>query len=303
MMEKADVVDVRTGLASRIGSAAPASKFRSIVTTYMRNRLPPIHPSFQKVSEAAIAEHRPALPPSRQTEQAPNVAALDATQDNDEGGDVSVDGLYEEAEHESDRFRCLVRNYEETAGLKYRTSIDLSDVHTWDQVLAEVNRVASRYKVTPTFWSKVRRGLKKFGENHEAFDAWLGLLPTQSNYCSIICGGLKLVISAAFRFKEVRESVFNALSEIPVLLNNTKLILQVFRKSQELHSCSSELYISTLAALAHMVTWFQERALSMCPWQRGPVIKVWLIHIRKILQKSVQTRCLRAFSDREDRGH
>jgi hypothetical protein len=103
--------------------------------------------------------------------------------------------LYEEAESEEVRFCRAAASYERVADAKYKTHITVQGlVHTWDEVLDEVNHVAYQYKDSSTFWGKIRKGLRKFGDNHRAFDAWLGLLPTQSHYLSSLCGGLKLVI-------------------------------------------------------------------------------------------------------------
>lgn len=84
--------------------------------------------------------------------------------------------------------------YERVADAKYRTNISSGQLHTWDEVIEEVNQAAKQYNDRSTLWNKIRHGLRKFGEGHSAFDAWLGLLPTQSNYCSLLCGGLKLIL-------------------------------------------------------------------------------------------------------------
>lgn len=105
------------------------------------------------------------------------------------------DELYKEAESEKNRFFCAVASYERAADEKYRTQVTFQgSVHTWDEVLAEVDHIACQYKDIAGFWAKIRKGLRKFGDNDSAFDAWTELLPTQSLYCSVLCGGLKLVI-------------------------------------------------------------------------------------------------------------
>ena len=254
-------------------SAALAPSRLPSVNSYLRNHLPyDLHPSYQEISQQAIRNSRPALPTSLHTDPIPTSLCLTTIQNNDsrEVSTFSTEEVYSKANNESLRFQCLLRDYEKTSGIRHRTSINIDESHSWEQVLAQVDYAASAYKDKSSLWSKVRRGMKKFGENHEAFNAWLNLLPTQSQYCSIICGGLKLVINAAARFKEVRESVFEALAEIPAQLNNTKLIVEVFKKSKELHQCSSELYISTLAALQHIVIWFQERARSKFRVEKRP---------------------------------
>lgn len=93
-----------------------------------------------------------------------------------------------------------METYEKTTkDTKYRTNIISDATHTWEEVLAEVNAASERYNEVPGFWGKIRRGLRSFGSNNQVFDAWAGLLPTQSNYLSVLCGGLKLIISVCAR--------------------------------------------------------------------------------------------------------
>ena len=263
-------VIVRQDLNRQAGRE-PARKFRDLVSSYMQNRIPrDIHPSFQQVGRTVSRDpiSGPALLPASHTEPALSRKSL---LENDDDGHAkstvfspeALRSLYKEADSEKVRFQSIVEAYEKKVDEKHRTDINLNECHTWDEVLSEVELVACQYKERSPFWSKVRRGLRRFGENDDAFNAWLGLLPTQSIYFSAICGGFKLIVKAAARFSEVRESVFETLSQIPLLLCNTKLVADVFQPSKELHEHSSELYISVLAALAHIVEWFRKKALSM----------------------------------------
>ena len=286
-------------------SAALAPSQHSVANSYLRNQLPyDLHPSYREISRQAARNSKPALLTNSYTDQIPTSQSLTTTQGRDsrESLTFSTDEVYSEADDEGHRFQCLLKDYESTSGVKYKTDIDIDGLHSWEQVLAEVDHAASAYKDRSSLWSKVRRGMKKFGDNHSAFNAWLELLPTQSQYCSIICGGLKLIINAAARFEEVRECTFDALTEIPIQLNNTKLILQVFKKSKELHQCSVVLYVSTLAALQHIVTWFQKRATSKYHVGWKPML-MWLKPARKVLQGSHQAEGLRARADGEDCGY
>ena len=104
------------------------------------------------------------------------------------------DDIYENAEEEKTRFASAMEDYEKVADAKYKTNISTGALHTWEEVLEELNQAASQHKEGSFLWKKIRRGLQKFGDSNKVFDAWLGLLPTQSNYCSLICGGLKLIL-------------------------------------------------------------------------------------------------------------
>lgn len=104
--------------------------------------------------------------------------------------------LYKDAASEKRLFKAAIETYERTAqDSKYKTGIVSDATHTWEEVLAEVNAASERYNDVSGFWGKIRKGFRSFGVNNQVFDAWAGLLPTQSQYLSILCGGLKLIFS------------------------------------------------------------------------------------------------------------
>ena len=104
--------------------------------------------------------------------------------------------LYKDAASEKQLFKAAIETYERTTkDSKYKTNIVSDATHTWEEVLAEVDAASERYNDVAGFWGKIRKGLRSFGVNNQVFDAWAGLLPTQSQYLSILCGGLKLIFS------------------------------------------------------------------------------------------------------------
>ena len=104
--------------------------------------------------------------------------------------------LYKDAASEKRLFQAAIEQYEDTTkDSKYKTNIVSDATHTWEDVLAEVNAASERYNDVSGFWGKIRKGFRSFGANNQVFDAWAGLLPTQSNYLSVLCGGLKLIFS------------------------------------------------------------------------------------------------------------
>ncbi len=104
--------------------------------------------------------------------------------------------LYEDTSEETQHFIEAAMDYERSAiaaDSEYKASIDWSHVHTWEEVLEEVDRAAQSYNDTSNVWGKVRKAFRSVGGNQQVFVAWLELLPIQSEYCSIVCGGLKLI--------------------------------------------------------------------------------------------------------------
>ena len=76
----------------------------------------------------------------------------------------------------------------------HKSEIDWEHTHTWEEVLKETEEAASSFNDPSGSWGKVRKVFRSLGTNHKVFKAWLEFLPDQSQYCSIVCGGLKLIL-------------------------------------------------------------------------------------------------------------
>jgi hypothetical protein len=99
---------------------------------------------------------------------------------------------------EQDRFREAMEAYEKTtAGSKFKTDVTSKSMHTWEEVLEEVNKASETYHSRATVWGKIRAGLHKLGDNSRVFDAWAGLLPSGSDCATVISGGLKLILAVS----------------------------------------------------------------------------------------------------------
>lgn len=93
-------------------------------------------------------------------------------------------------------FKEAMREYESTAKAKYRTGIDPEAKHTAKE-LEDVVADALK-KLQPAaggIWRRVEQAFQKLGESKDDVNSWLGLLPNESEYFSVVCGGLKLVVS------------------------------------------------------------------------------------------------------------
>jgi hypothetical protein len=97
---------------------------------------------------------------------------------------------------EKDRFQEAMEAYEQTtAGSKFKTCVTSKSLHTWEEVLDEVNRAAETYHSRAAVWGKIRAGLRRLGDNSKVFEAWAALLPSGSDCATVISGGLKLILT------------------------------------------------------------------------------------------------------------
>ncbi|KAI7238072.1 hypothetical protein KC330_g2781 [Hortaea werneckii] len=154
----------------------------------------------------------------------------------------SKDAAEEDLKAREQRFLQALQDYKDQAKPKYQVDIDLrlSAHHQWDDVIGAVEILSKTQAERKDFWSSLRKNLHRFGENSSVFQQWSGLLPTQSNYFSVMCGGLKLIFNAAGRLQKIRDWIRDALLELPGLLFATDKTLDAF-DDERLHICSRHL--------------------------------------------------------------
>jgi hypothetical protein len=96
-----------------------------------------------------------------------------------------------------------MEEYQKKLKPKYRIPIHSSTSVTAQEYIDEVlNSIAEAQRsyeddAVKGFWGSIRKAFRKLGDNESAFVAWLGLLPVESHYLSVLCGGLKLIIGAS----------------------------------------------------------------------------------------------------------
>ena len=108
--------------------------------------------------------------------------------------------IYTEAESHKLAFTKTVDEYNTDARRHDMVVLDIRAEHTWEQVMSmergflEHRQAADKSKGFKGF---IHTGMRRFGDNSESFQAWLGLLPTESHYLSVLCGGLKLLLGVS----------------------------------------------------------------------------------------------------------
>lgn len=88
---------------------------------------------------------------------------------------------------------------------------------------------------------------------------------------SVLCGGLKTILTASEKTGHCHEEIYKALAEIPEVLNETALIVQVHEISKELHVKAALLLNSVLYLLRSVLKWFCENSFSALNPQLAPV--------------------------------
>ena len=71
--------------------------------------------------------------------------------------------------------------------------------HNINDVIAAIEEAKMSYdeRTRKSFLAPIRKAFRTLGENQGACKAWLELLPGDSEYFSIVCGGLKLILGVS----------------------------------------------------------------------------------------------------------
>ena len=103
-------------------------------------------------------------------------------------------------------FHHELQGYEDGADPKYKTGIDLMSPHTWKDVMAEVEIARKKYEGVEKkgIKKKIGNGWKNFVSAAPAIEAWLELLPNNSLYGSVLCGGLTIILEV---WRDVRSTI------------------------------------------------------------------------------------------------
>ena len=101
------------------------------------------------------------------------------------------------AEKQKAEFIVTIEGYNAAVKQKGRgVELSIHKNHTWEDIVilqkqAYEEQELQHSKGVGGFLRKAARG---FGRNTASFEAWLKLLPKESHYLSVLCGGLKLVL-------------------------------------------------------------------------------------------------------------
>lgn len=107
--------------------------------------------------------------------------------------------FYRDAEEESRRFAQAMDEYSKTLEDKKKkgTEPPRRKSQNWEDVLHELEDASQQYNDPSGTWGKIRKAFRRSGDKAGPASAWLALMPTQSEYFSVLCGGLKLIIGVS----------------------------------------------------------------------------------------------------------
>jgi hypothetical protein len=108
------------------------------------------------------------------------------------------ESLKDEVEREAKLFAEALKSYEEEVPKKFKTGIDIDQPHSIEDVVKQIDSSLKDYKddAEKTVWQTIRKSFWKLSQSQDALENWMALLPSESGYMSLICGGINLIIKA-----------------------------------------------------------------------------------------------------------
>ncbi|KAI0407319.1 hypothetical protein F4802DRAFT_555016 [Xylaria palmicola] len=165
------------------------------------------------------------------------------------------------------QFAEVLRSFEDSLPENFKTGFNLQSTHTWAEVISEAKCAEIKYnkkadKESP--FGRVRGLFRSFRSNSPAIQNWLSLLPSDSMYASLICGGLKVILRAATKMDEIKESIVGAMAAIPDEVDKAQLLID-YNAGQDinrrLYTSVSSLYSAVFGILNHIIVWYKEKSL------------------------------------------
>ena len=112
-----------------------------------------------------------------------------------------------------------LQQYVEGADPRYRTRVNLMDKNTWSDVMAEVEITRDEYKGVGKkgIMKSIHNGWRNFSTAAPAIEAWLQLLPNNTLYGSVLCGGLTIIMEVRRNGHSIRLLKLNQSRQLSAL--------------------------------------------------------------------------------------
>lgn len=141
--------------------------------------------------------------------------------------------------------------------------LDIAESHSWLEVEKSVSKACEALEAlsskdkerVPGSTGKLKQAFRKLCSNAGAGTTLTNLVPTDS-YCSVLCGGLKIIFKALEETGRYREEVYNALEELPFILNDNASFVGLNFTDVDLHTRVAAMYAAVYGLMEVIVDWF-----------------------------------------------
>ncbi|OTA66653.1 hypothetical protein K449DRAFT_420314 [Hypoxylon sp. EC38] len=144
-------------------------------------------------------------------------------------------------------------------------SLKLEDFNNWADVEKSMvsacnalDALSSQDRSTRGFTGKIKSAFRALCQKAEIGLTFASMVPTEMPCGSVLCGGLKAVFTALERSHNYREDVYKAIEDIPYIINDHAVYIDIHVEDEELHRRNAALYVALFLLMQHILLWFVE---------------------------------------------
>lgn len=149
--------------------------------------------------------------------------------------------------------------------------------------------------------SKARRAFRVLSDHAASARCFTALLPTQSNYGSVLFGGSVVLLEAAHQLSVTRKEIIEALESIPTTLCEMTAMVELYQYDADMHRACARLYSAVLRAYLFIIDWFHRNAFKKF-WSALKRQKAYSVDGIQELLRNIKTR-REEFQQRADTIH
>ncbi|PGH05350.1 hypothetical protein AJ79_06819 [Helicocarpus griseus UAMH5409] len=105
------------------------------------------------------------------------------------------------------------------------------------------------------FFSRLHKRFVGFRNRAEDAQSFVSFLPSGSEFGSLICGGLTIILKAAAQYASMESSIVDALERINFVMVDKAYISDIHPEDQRMHTLVSSLFASIFTILEFLVQW------------------------------------------------
>ncbi|KAI1460701.1 hypothetical protein F4805DRAFT_372674 [Annulohypoxylon moriforme] len=119
-----------------------------------------------------------------------------------------------------------------------------------------LDTLSSKDHDTSGFTGKIKWAFRALCQKAEMGSTFVSMVPNEVPCSSVLCGGLKAVFTALERSHNYREDVYKAIEDIPYIINDHAVYIEIHAEDEELHRRSAALYVALFQLMQHILLWF-----------------------------------------------
>ncbi|KKP04180.1 hypothetical protein THAR02_03698 [Trichoderma harzianum] len=133
---------------------------------------------------------------------------------------------------------------------------NILETHNWKEVFDALQDAKQSYS-NPTGMKVVHKWFRKAADKSNLVEPFVDFIPN-SDFSSVICGGIKFILKACMASKNFREQAFELIGQLPEKVGITGQYLELYQSDAQLQEACSELFCSILSAIQSIMHWLMK---------------------------------------------